>query len=32
MKDERILAMMKKKMPFDPNRMLYGGFEVIVEG
>jgi uncharacterized protein YbaA (DUF1428 family) len=32
MKDPRIAAMMKgKKMPFDVERMLYGGFEVMVE-
>lgn len=31
-KDPRIEAMMKsKKMPFDPKRMLYGGFRVIVD-
>jgi len=32
MKDPRITEMMKgKKMPFDCNRMLYGGFDVLVE-
>jgi uncharacterized protein YbaA (DUF1428 family) len=32
MKDERILKMMEgKEMPFDPKRMAYGGFEVIVD-
>jgi uncharacterized protein YbaA (DUF1428 family) len=31
MKDPRILAMMQKKMPMDPKRMYYGGFEVAVE-
>ena len=32
MKDPRLAAMMKgKKMPFDPKRMLVGGFKVIVE-
>ncbi len=34
MKDKRILAMMKqgkKAMPFDVKRMLYGGFEVLVD-
>ncbi len=32
MKDPRILKMMKnKKMPFDCNRMAYGGFKVIVD-
>ena len=32
MKDERILALMKKKkMPFDGDRMAYGGFQVIVK-
>jgi len=30
MKDPRILAMVGKKMPFDMNRMAYGGFKVIV--
>ena len=31
MKDPRLLAMMDpKKMPFDVNRMAYGGFKVIV--
>ena len=34
MKDPRMNAMMEKgkPMPFDPKRMTYGGFEVIVEG
>ena len=31
MADPRITASMKDKMPFDPARMLYGGFEVIVD-
>ncbi|MEW6338541.1 MAG: DUF1428 domain-containing protein [Acidobacteriota bacterium] len=32
MKDPRLAAMMKgKKMPFDVARMLYGGFEILVE-
>ena len=31
MKDPRILKMMTKKMPLDPKRMYYGGFEVAVE-
>ena len=32
MKDPRILNMMKgQAMPFDDKRMIYGGFEVIVE-
>ena len=36
MKDPRILAMMaqmkdKKKSPFDPRQMAYGGFKVIVD-
>ena len=31
MKDPRIAAMCSEKsMPFDPKRMLYGGFEVLV--
>ena len=32
MKDERILATMKKPMPFDMKRMAMGGFKVLVEG
>jgi uncharacterized protein YbaA (DUF1428 family) len=33
MKDPRISTMCdEKKMPFDPSRMLYGGFKVIVAG
>ena len=33
MKDPRVAHMMKSKtMPFDVNRMLYGGFKVIVDG
>jgi uncharacterized protein YbaA (DUF1428 family) len=33
MKDPRIAAMMdEKSMPFEVKRMVYGGFEVIVEG
>lgn len=32
MKDPRLVAMMKKgAMPFDVNRMAYGGFKVIVD-
>ena len=31
MKDERILRMMKQKMPFDGKRMNYGGFRVVVD-
>jgi uncharacterized protein YbaA (DUF1428 family) len=32
MKDPRLAAMMKPKdMPFDVKRMVYGGFEVLVE-
>jgi uncharacterized protein YbaA (DUF1428 family) len=33
MKDPRLAAMMMgKKMPFDCARMVYGGFDVLVEG
>jgi uncharacterized protein YbaA (DUF1428 family) len=32
MKDPRLAAMMDpKKMPFDGKRMIYGGFEVVVD-
>jgi alkaline phosphatase len=31
MKDERIAAMMTGKFPFDPKRMAYGGFRVVVD-
>jgi uncharacterized protein YbaA (DUF1428 family) len=31
MKDPRIASMDPKSMPFDARRMLYGGFEVLVE-
>ncbi|MEA3026665.1 MAG: hypothetical protein QOF91_1950 [Alphaproteobacteria bacterium] len=32
MKDERIAKMMQAKdVPFDPKRMIFGGFKVIVE-
>ncbi|HXG44225.1 MAG TPA: DUF1428 domain-containing protein [Gemmatimonadales bacterium] len=32
MKDPRIARMMKRQaMPFDPKRMAYGGFKVLVE-
>lgn len=31
MKDPR-LAAAPRKMPFDPKRMMYGGFKVLVEG
>ena len=30
MKDPRMTKAMPKKMPFDPKRMVYGGFEVLV--
>ncbi|MGH7560749.1 MAG: DUF1428 domain-containing protein [Gemmatimonadales bacterium] len=30
MKDKRIASMMGANMPFDPKRMLYAGFDVIV--
>jgi uncharacterized protein YbaA (DUF1428 family) len=30
MKDPRIVAMMKQTMPFDGDRMIYGGFKVAV--
>ena len=30
MKDPRLADMDPKKMPFDLNRMLYGGFKVLV--
>lgn len=32
MKDKRILAVDPAHMPFDHNRMSFGGFEVMVEG
>ena len=32
MADPRIAALAQKKMPFDCTRMVYGGFEVLVEG
>jgi len=32
MKDKRILDMDHTKMPFDHNRMSFGGFETMVEG
>lgn len=34
MKDPRLAACMSpgKKMPFDPNRMVYSGFDVLVDG
>jgi uncharacterized protein YbaA (DUF1428 family) len=33
MKDPRLNAMMDmKNMPFNPKRMVYGGFKVIVKG
>jgi uncharacterized protein YbaA (DUF1428 family) len=32
MKDPRLAAMCGKEMPFDCNRMAYGGFEVLVQG
>jgi uncharacterized protein YbaA (DUF1428 family) len=31
MKDPRIQAMMKEAMPFDGDRMIYGGFKVVVD-
>ncbi len=31
MKDKRIAAMMNGDHPFDPKRMSYGGFDVIVD-
>lgn len=31
MKDERMNEFMGKNMPFDPKRMVYGGFKAIVE-
>jgi uncharacterized protein YbaA (DUF1428 family) len=31
MKDQRILDMDPKSMPFDAKRMIYGGFKTIVE-
>lgn len=31
MKDPRLADMDQKTMPFDPKRMLYGGFEMLVE-
>jgi uncharacterized protein YbaA (DUF1428 family) len=31
MKDERIEKMMEGKIPFDVKRMLYGGFNVLVD-
>ncbi len=31
MKDPRMANMGLKTMPFDPNRMLFGGFKMIVE-
>jgi uncharacterized protein YbaA (DUF1428 family) len=31
MKDPRLEKMMKAPMPFDPARMFYGGFKVIVD-
>jgi uncharacterized protein YbaA (DUF1428 family) len=32
MKDPRLASMMDPKaMPFDPKRMVYGGFKVLVE-
>ena len=32
MKDPRMANMEMESMPFDPRRMLYGGFKVLVEG
>ncbi|MBP2674686.1 MAG: signal recognition particle [Deltaproteobacteria bacterium] len=31
MKDERLAGMDPKEMPFDCDRMIYGGFKVLVE-
>jgi hypothetical protein len=31
MKDSRLANMGPKSMPFDPKRMVYGGFTVIVD-
>ena len=31
MRDPRFTGMDSKPMPFDPKRMIYGGFEVIVD-
>lgn len=31
MKDPRIVAMVNDPMPFDPKRMAYGGFAVLVD-
>jgi uncharacterized protein YbaA (DUF1428 family) len=31
MKDPRMASMGAKAMPFDPKRMLYGGFKILVE-
>lgn len=31
MKDKRLTNMDMKKMPFNPNRMVYGGFNIIVD-
>jgi uncharacterized protein YbaA (DUF1428 family) len=31
MKDPRIASMDPKSMPFDVKRMVYGGFEVLVD-
>ena len=31
MKDKRISGMDMKDMPFDPKRMIYGGFKVMVD-
>ncbi len=31
MKDPRIIKMAKRPMPFDMKRMVYGGFEVLVD-
>jgi uncharacterized protein YbaA (DUF1428 family) len=32
MKDKRITGYSPKDMPFDPKRMSYGGFKVLVQG
>jgi uncharacterized protein YbaA (DUF1428 family) len=31
LKDPRIAKMMTSDMPFDPKRMAYGGFKVLVD-
>jgi len=31
MKDPRLATMDPKSMPFDPKRMVYGGFKILVD-